>query len=326
MKKLTMALILALVIALGAFGFAACDNTDPGIEPGPGPTNNYPFDQTKAIAAVAREDGSGTRSAFMDIINGNSSSWTEVAGVLAYNSTEGVMEAVRTNGQAIGYDSMGFVTSAVKKLKVDGVEATVANAKDGSYKLSRELSIIFKTDGNYGMSTVNAAEKAACDDFKIFLESSQAQKIISDEGYIAIKDGAPTYTAPSTALAAATIKISGSTSLRPLMLELTKAYESFNKAVAIAVGAGGSGTGRTNAGNGTSHIGMISSAFGSAEEALNLEHMVVSKDGIAVIVNNNNTLDNITIAELKNIYLKTGSSSFTGAPYANWKAMLDARA
>ena len=246
------------------------------------------FDENKNISVVTREDGSGTKSAFMEIIGLKGK--TDVSGVIVATGTAAVLQEVKGNPLAIGYDSLGYVTDEVKMLKVDGVAATVENVKNGTYKISRPLNVVYQE--SKVASEVNTA-------FLTFLQSSDAQTIISDNGYVSTKEGAVSYTVvPGLA---GEIAISGSTSLKPLMEKLAAKFETVQSGVKVTVGGGGSGTGYNDAKNGVSDFGMISEKF-KTEKAENCTYYEVAKDGIAVIVNKANTFDNISLEDLKNIY------------------------
>ena len=246
------------------------------------------FDENKNISVVTREDGSGTKSAFMEIIGLKGK--TDVSGVIVASNTASVLQEVKGNPLAIGYDSLGYVTDDVKMLKVDGVAATVENVKNGTYKISRPLNVVYQE--SKVASEVNTA-------FLTFLQSSDAQKIISDNGYVSTKDGAVAYTVvPGLS---GEINISGSTSLKPLMEKLAAKFEAVQSGVKVTVGGGGSGTGYNDAKNGVSDFGMISEKF-KTEKAENCTYYEVAKDGIAVIVNKENPLDNISMEDLGNIY------------------------
>ncbi len=246
------------------------------------------FDENKNISVVAREDGSGTKSAFMEIIGLKGKA--DVSGVIIGANTAAVLNEVKGNPLAIGYDSLGYVTDEVKMLKVDGVAATVENVKNGTYKISRPLNVVYQE--SKVASQVNTA-------FLAFLQSSDAQTIISDNGYVSTKDGAVAYTVvPGLS---GEINISGSTSLKPLMEKLAAKFEAVQSGVKVTVGGGGSGTGYNDAKNGVSDFGMISEKF-KTEKAENCTYYEVAKDGIAVIVNKENPLDNISMEDLGNIY------------------------
>ena len=246
------------------------------------------FDENKNISVVAREDGSGTKSAFMEIIGLKGKA--DVSGVIIGANTAAVLNEVKGNPLAIGYDSLGYVTDDVKTLKVDGVAPTVENVKNGTYKISRPLNVVYQE--SKVASDVNTA-------FLTFLQSSDAQSIISENGYVSTKEGAVAYTVvPGLS---GNIAISGSTSLKPLMEKLAARFESIQSGVKVTVGGGGSGTGYNDAKNGVSDFGMISETF-KTEKAENCTYYEVAKDGIAVIVNKENPLDNISMEDLKNIY------------------------
>ena len=202
----------------------------------------------KAITVVGREDGSGTKSAFMEIIGLKGKA--DVEGIIAHSSTAAVLNEVKNNPNAIAYDSLGYVDDTVKILSVDGVACTVENIKNGTYKISRPLNVVYKE-----ATLENEVNKAFYD----FLGSSQAQKIISDNGYVSTKDGATEYTVHAGLTGK--IGISGSTSLQPLMVKLADKFREIQPDVTIEVSGGGSGTGYKNAENGTSQFGMISESF-----------------------------------------------------------------
>jgi phosphate transport system substrate-binding protein len=246
------------------------------------------FDPSRNIAITAREDGSGTKTAFMEIIGLKGKA--DPASVIIQTGTAGVLAGVKSDPAAIAYESLGYVTSDVKMTQIDGVEATIANIKSGAYKISRPLSVLYKSSG-----LTNAVDQA----FLTFLQSSDAQKIISDSGYVSLVDGALAYTINGSL--SGSIDVSGSTSLQPLMIELASAFEGLQPNVTINVSGGGSGTGYQNADNGVSAFGMISEVF-AQEKAPSATFYTVCKDGIAVIVNNANPITNISLANLKNIY------------------------
>ena len=252
------------------------------------PINTPAFDTSKNISILAREDGSGTKTAFMEIIGLKGKADPE--NVIIQTGTAGILTEVKGNPAAIAYESLGYVTGDVRMLKVDGVEATVGNIKNGTYKISRPLSIVYKE-----ASLGNEVNKA----FYTFLQSSDAQEIISGEGYVSIADNAAAYTIDGSL--DGSIDISGSTSLQPLMTELAAAFENLQPNVSVTVGGGGSGTGYKNADESVSEFGMISEEF-NLEKAPSCTHYIVCKDGIAVIVNSSNPINDITMDQLKNIY------------------------
>lgn len=271
MKRLVKILAIALsVLTIGSL--AACGGSE--------------FNPDKNISVVTREDGSGTKSAFMEIIGLKGKK--DIGGVVVATSTAAVLTEVKSNPLAIAFDSLGYVTDEVKKLTVDGVAATPENIKNGTYAVSRPLSVVYKPENLTG---VNRA-------FMNYLCSSDAQTIIESNGYVTSTDGASVYS--KTGLTGS-INLTGSTSLRPLMEKLATAFETIETGISVTVGGGGSGTGYNDAQNGVSAFGMISEKFNQAK-AEGCVSKTVALDGIAIIVNLKNTVDNITKEQLKNIY------------------------
>lgn len=246
------------------------------------------FDSSKNVAIITREDGSGTKTAFMEIIGLKGKA--DPAGVIIQTGTAGVLTEVKGNPAAIAYESLGYVTDDVKMLKVDGVEATVANIQSGDYKISRPLSVVYQEAALD--NPVNAA-------FLAFIQSSDAQEIISEEGFVSLYGSAAPYTVDGSL--SGTIDVSGSTSLQPLMVELEAAFKVLQPNVTVNVSGGGSGTGYNNAEDGVSEFGMISEEF-NPEKAPSCTSFTVAKDGIAVIVHKSNTLESITMPQLKDLY------------------------
>ncbi len=249
------------------------------------------FDSATPITVVTREDGSGTKGAFMEIIGLKGKADVEENIVVA-NSTAAVLAEVENNPYAIAYDSLGYLDDSVKILTVDGVAATTENIQKGTYSISRPLNVIYQE------ATIAASPLYT--DYLSFLSSSQAQDIIDENGYVSIVSDAKQYAAPSTALSGE-IDISGSTSLQPLMTILAEEYESLNSGVTVNVSGGGSGTGYENANSGVSAFGMISEEFNSGK-ADKCVPSTVAKDGIGIIVNKENPLNDISKADLKTIY------------------------
>ena len=246
------------------------------------------------ISVITREESSGTRSAFVELLeivdaDGNDAIF---AGAESTNSTATVLTTVAGDKNAIGYVSLGSLSDTVKALKVDGVEATVANIKNGTYKISRPFNIAYKTD---------TALSAQAQDFVNYIMSAQGQAIVSEEGYIAVSENAATYTASG---ATGKITLDGSTSVGPLMEKLAEAYKALNPGVTFSIQQTGSSAGITAAQEGTCDIGMASRELKDSERAT-LTGVTIAQDGIAVIVNKANTLDGLTAEQIKNIYLGT---------------------
>lgn len=275
MKKIISAILSITLAIISIASFASC--------------NKSAFDEKKNISVVTREDGSGTKSAFMELIGLKGKA--DISGVIVATGTAAVLAEVKGNPLAIGYDSLGYITDEVKTIKVDGVYPTIANIKSGDYKISRPLNVVYQ-ESNVSSSEVNSA-------FLTFLKSSDAQEIISSNGYISTKDGAEKYTViPGLS---GKVTITGSTSLKPLMEKLAAKFESIQSGVSITVGGGGSGTGYNDAKSGVSDFGMISEKF-NKDKADNCIYYEVAKDGIAIIVNRANTIENISLEDLSNIY------------------------
>ena len=273
-NRIVKNLCVVLAIIMTVFSLASCGKSG--------------FSPDKNISVVTREDGSGTKSAFMEIIGLKGKADRE--GVIVASSTASVLAEVKGNPLAIAYESLGYVTDDVKMLKIDGVAPTVENIKNGTYKISRPLNIVYKPE-----TISDGAEKA----FYEFLQSSDAQRIISDNGYVSTKDNATEYTIKSGL--SGTITVSGSTSLQPLMVKLAAKFEEMQSGITVSVSGGGSGTGYKNAAEGVSDFGMISENFNQSK-ATGCTYYEVAKDGIAIIVNKQNTNDNISLQTLKNIY------------------------
>lgn len=243
----------------------------------------------KDITVVSREDGSGTRAAFtelMGILDGDNDQTVKTAEIT--NSTSVMAQSVSGNVVAIGYVSLGSLDKTkVKAVKVDGVEATTDNIKSGSYKVARPFNIATKD----GLSDT-------ANDFIKFILSEDGQKIISDEGYISI-DASEKYEAANLS---GTISVAGSTSVGPVMQVLAEKYMELNKNVTIEVQQTGSSAGMTSAIEGACDIGMASREVKDSEKSQGLKETTIAMDGIAVIVNLDNEIDNLTSDQILKIY------------------------
>lgn len=249
--------------------------------------------KNQAISVVSREEGSGTRGAFIELFGieekdagGNKvDKTTDDATVI--NSTEVMMTTVAGDEAAIGYTSLGALNSSIKALKVDGAEATAANVKNGTYKISRPFNIATKGD----VSEVTQ-------DFINYILSSDGQKIVEDRGYISEGNKG----AFKSSSASGKIVIAGSSSVTPVMEKLAEAYQKVNTNAKIELQESDSTTSMTAAINGTCDIGMASRELKDSEKSAGLTSQVIAIDGIAVIVNNNNSLTNITSEQVKEIF------------------------
>lgn len=256
------------------------------------------FNSRKAISVLSREDGSGTRGAFIELFgiekknaSGKKVDYTTDEAAIT-NSTAVMLTSVAGDSYAIGYVSLGSLNDSVKAVKIDGADATVANINNGSYKISRPFNIAVKD----GLSL-------AAQDFVNFIVSEEGQKIIFANKYIKIQD-VKSYTSKK---ARGKVVVAGSSSVSPVMEKLIEAYKSVNPDVKIELQTSDSTTGVTNAINGTCDIGMASRGLKDSEKAKGVKEITIAIDGIAVIVNKENPAENFTKALVEQIF--TGNIS-----------------
>lgn len=244
--------------------------------------------QNDTITVVSREDGSGTRGAFTELmgIDKDGTDRTYAKAEIS-NSTSVVISTVAGNKNAIGYISLGSLNDSVKAVKVDNVEATVDNVKNGSYKISRPFIIATKDE---------ISDLAA--DFIKFILSDDGQAIVSEK-YITI-GGNGAYTASGLS---GKVTLAGSTSVSPLMDELAAAYKALNPDVTIEIQQSGSGAGIQSAIEGVCDIGMSSRELKDSEKEAGLAPTVMALDGIAVIVNKDNSVDALSSEQIQSIYI-----------------------
>ena len=251
-------------------------------------------EMTGAITVVSREDGSGTRSAFVELTGveekneaGEKVDNTTVEAIVT-NSTNVMMTTVAGDPSAIGYISLGSLNETVKALQIEGVEATVENIKAGTYTLSRPFNIATKE----GLSEVAA-------DFVSYILSAEGQAVIAENGYIPLDD-APAYEGKQVA---GKVVVAGSSSVTPVMEKLKEAYEAVNPNVSIELQTSDSTTGMTNTINGMCDIGMASRELKQEELDAGLVNTVIATDGIAIIVNNESPITDLTTEQVRDIYL-----------------------
>lgn len=244
--------------------------------------------QNDTITVVSREDGSGTRGAFTELmgIDKDGTDRTYAKAEIS-NSTSVVISTVAGNKNAIGYISLGSLNDSVKAVKVDNVEATVDNVKNGSYKISRPFIIATKDE---------ISDLAA--DFIKFILSDDGQAIVSEK-YITI-GGSGAYTASGLS---GKVTLAGSTSVSPLMDELAAAYKELNPDVVIEIQQSGSGAGIQSAIEGVCDIGMSSRELKDSEKEAGLTPTVMALDGIAVIVNKDNSIGTLSSEQIQSIYI-----------------------
>lgn len=249
--------------------------------------------QNDTITVVSREDGSGTRGAFTELM-GIEKEGTDrtYAKAEISNSTSVVISTVAGNKNAIGYISLGSLNDSVKAVKIDGVDATVDNVKNGSYKISRPFIIATKD----GISDLAA-------DFIKFILSDDGQAIVSEK-YITV-GGSGAYTASGLS---GKVTLAGSTSVSPLMDELAAAYKELNPDVVIEIQQSGSGAGIQSALEGVCDIGMSSRELKDSEKEAGLTPTVMALDGIAVIVNKDNRIGTLSSEQIQSIYIGESTS------------------
>ena len=276
MKKLiTVALILTMVFTMAACGGNNTDGEGEGGNP---------------ITVVSREDGSGTRGAFTELMGimvddvDNTTPNAELS-----QSTSVVMTTVAGNKNAIGYISLASLDDSVKAVKVDGVEATVDNIKAGSYPVSRPFLVVTN-------DKLNDLTK----DFIGFIMSSEGQAVIAEDGCIAVDDAAPDYETKSGLKGK--IAVGGSTSVAPVMQKLADAYKAINPDVEIEIQQTGSGAGITATIEGAVDLGMSSRELKDEEKDKGIEGLTIAMDGIAVIVNKENTVEDLTSEQIRQIF------------------------
>lgn len=244
------------------------------------------------ISVVSREDGSGTRGAFVELTgvqseeNGNKVDNTTPDAIIA-NQTEVMMQNVSSDANAIGYSSMGSLNDSIKAVQIDGVDANTDNVLSGDYSLSRPFNIVLNGD----------AEGVAADFIK-FILSKDGQQVVQDAGYIQIDSEAEAFESDGSK---GEITVAGSSSVSPVMEKLKEAYEAINADAKVTIETSDSTTGINSTAEGICDIGMASRDL-SDDEAENLESMQIALDGIAVIVNPENAVENLTTEQVRQIF------------------------
>lgn len=246
------------------------------------------------ITVVSREDGSGTRGAFIELFGveekndaGEKVDNTTLEAQIT-NSTSVMMTSVSGNKSAIGYISLGSLNDTVKALEIDGAAASVENIKSGSYKIARPFNIATKS-----------SLSAAAEDFIAFIMSNEGQSVIEENGYIRVADDAAAYAASG---ASGKITVAGSSSVAPVMEKLKEAYVALNPDVTVEMQQSDSSTGMTSTIEGVCDIGMASRALKDSETEAGLTPTVIAQDGIAVIVNNDSPVSALTSEQVKGIF------------------------
>lgn len=289
MKKVVAACMAVLMISgtiLAGCGGGSSDSADSQSGGASGP-----------ITIVSREDGSGTRGAFVELFgveeedkNGEKVDMTTPDAKVT-NSTSVMMTTVAGDVNAIGYISLGSLNDTVKAVKIDGAEATAENIESGSYKVVRPFNIAVKDDVS-----------EAAQDFINYIMSEDGQKVVEDNGYIPVGDK-PAYEGTSPK---GKIVVAGSSSVTPVMEKLKEAYAEVNPNAEIEVQQSDSTTGMQSVIDGLCDIGMASRELKDSETSEGLNATVIAQDGIAVIVNNDSGIDELSSDQVKSIY--TGES------------------
>ncbi len=286
-KNILIALPVACVVMIGMIG---CN------EPAA-------FDKKREISVVTREAGSGTRDAFVELtgilvkVDGKKKDNTTKE-ALTIDGTQGVMSSVGGNEYGIGYISLGSLNATVKAISVNGVTPNASTVKDGTYPIARPFNIAIKD-----------SVSPLAQDFINFILSDAGQKVVESHGYVSVVQG---NTYEPTKLSGK-IVLAGSSSVSPVMEKLKEAYLALNPNVEIEIQTNDSSSGMLAAKEGTCDIGMASREL-KESEATDLHAITIARDGIAVIVNNKNPLQNLTIAKLREVYM--------GA-IRNWEAVIE---
>ena len=297
MRKLAV-LALSAALVMGTMTGCGSTNSDAKNSDNAGTNKSASsetgFDTSKDISVVSREDGSGTRGAFIELTgveekdaDGNKVDNTTLDASIT-NSTEVMMTTVSGNDYAIGYASLGSLNDTVKAVKVGGVEATADNINAGTYTLARPFNIVT------GDSVSEVAQ-----DFINYIMSSDGQDIIEKEGYIKVDEKAEAYKAGD---AKGKVVVMGSSSVGPVMEKLAEAYQKTNKNITVEVQVSDSTTGINSAAEGVCDIGMASRDLKDEEKDKGISSEAIARDGIAVIVNNGNDLEELSSDQVKSIF------------------------
>lgn len=285
-KGLTIA--ASAVVALGLVSAIGCSS---GAGTSAGGSQSQAGEE---ISVYSREDGSGTRGAFIELFgleekdaDGNKVDMTTQSAAIT-NSTSVMMTSVASDPAAIGYISLGSLNDTVKALTIDDVAATTENVKSGDYKVSRPFNIV---------TTDNLTD--AAQDFIDFIMSADGQAVVEENGYIAVDDNAPAYT-PSNA--SEKVVVAGSSSVTPVMEKLAEAYKAQNPDATIEVQQSDSTTGVNMAVDGTCDIGMASRELKDSETEAGVFATPIAQDGIAVIVSPTTSVDGLTSDQVKDIF------------------------
>ncbi len=285
----------ALVVALSAACLAGCGGNSGNGSDGNTDGGSASTGASGAINVLSREDGSGTRGAFIELFgieqedeSGESVDMTTVDASIT-NSTAVMMSSVANDTNAIGYISLGSLNDTVKAVNIDGAAASVENVENGSYKVVRPFNIVVQ----------EGQTNAAVTDFINYIMSAEGQAVVEEQGYIPVGD-APEYTADTAA--SGNIVVGGSSSVSPVMEAIIEAYGEANPNVSVELQTTDSTTGVSSTVEGTYDIGMASREIKEDELAQGLTPTTIAQDGIAVIVNNENSVTDLTSDQVKSIF------------------------
>lgn len=269
MKKICSAIMAVVIMGMTLAGCGKAGNT---------------------ITVISREEGSGTRSAFIELVgveekdaDGNKVDKTTES-ALIQSSTDVVLTQVASDKNAIGYISLGSLNDTVKALQIDGVDATPENVKDGKYTVVRPFNI-----------AVDGEPTGVVADFINFILSDDGQKVVEDSDYITVSSGSF-----STDNSEGKIVVSGSSSVTPVMEKLAEAYKGINTKAVIEVQQTDSSSGMKAVLEGTCDIGMASREL--KDDETKLKAIEIAKDGIAIVINKDNAINSLTKAQVKDIY------------------------
>lgn len=291
MKKFIALMAVAAMTASLAVGCGSSSDSSDSSDSSTSTDSSTDWDSSNDITIVSREDGSGTRGAFVELfgieeeVDGEKVDMT-TADAQITNNTSVMMTTVAENEYAIGYISLGSLDDSVKALQIDGADATAENIENGSYTVSRPFNVAVSQN----------LDNEVAQDFLNFILSEEGQAVVTEENYIAVETSDYTSTQPSGSCV-----VGGSSSVSPLMEKLIEAYAEVNPNASIELQASDSTTGMTSTIEGSYDIGMASREL-KDDEAEELTSTVIATDGIAVIVNLDNPTDGLTSDQIKSIY------------------------
>ena len=294
MKKKLVSILLTAVMAIGVL--AGCGGSDAGTNVGTEAKNEVVgnFDANELISVYSREDGSGTRGAFVELFGieqkneaGEKVDYTTVEAIIT-NSTDVMMTSVSGDTYGIGYISLGSLNDTVKAVKINGTEPTVENIKAGTYTVARPFNIA--TAGEISEAT---------QDFINYILSAEGQAIVEGKGYISVAGEAVFASNGATGK----VVVGGSSSVAPVMEKLIEGYLAINTGAEIELQTSDSSTGMSKAADGTLDIGMASRDIKTSELKAGLSGITIAMDGIAVIVNHANPTDDLTSEAVKTIFM-----------------------